>query len=128
MDESDTVNVVIGKHRKHLRHSGADVAGRFHVIYDLLKVGFSFVETALSLRGKPAPDVFLLAARTMGHAPENCTVIEDSLPGVLAARAAGMHVYAFVEDPACDREAMQGAGAVLFEAMADLPDLLFSKT
>ncbi|UES37948.1 HAD-IA family hydrolase [Roseibium aggregatum] len=79
-------------------------------------------------RGKPAPDVFLLAARTMGHAPENCTVIEDSLPGVLAARAAGMGVYAFVEDPACDREAMQGAGAVLFEAMADLPDLLFSKT
>lgn len=79
-------------------------------------------------RGKPAPDVFLLAARSMNHAPETCVVIEDSLPGVRAAVAAGMRVFAFVEDPACDRAAMTEAGAVLFEAMADLPDLLFSKT
>ncbi|WP_209000992.1 HAD family hydrolase [Stappia sp. BW2] len=79
-------------------------------------------------RGKPAPDVFLLAARTMGHAPETCVVIEDSLPGVLAARAAGMRVFAFVEDPACDRKAMQDAGAILFDAMVDLPDMLFSKS
>ncbi|MEP2579439.1 MAG: HAD-IA family hydrolase, partial [Roseibium sp.] len=79
-------------------------------------------------RGKPAPDVFLLAARGMNHAPETCVVIEDSLPGVRAAAAAGMRVFAFVEDPACDRAAMTEAGAVLFEAMADLPDLLFSKT
>ncbi|POF32990.1 HAD family hydrolase [Roseibium marinum] len=79
-------------------------------------------------KGKPAPDVFLLAARTMGHRPESCAVVEDSVPGVLAARAAGMRAFAFVEDPACDRDAMRAAGAVLFEAMAELPDLLFSKT
>jgi len=77
-------------------------------------------------RGKPAPDVFLLAARTMGHAPENCAVIEDSRPGVLAARAAGMHAFAFVEDPACDRAAMAEAGAILFDSMDALPGLLFS--
>lgn len=76
-------------------------------------------------RGKPAPDVFLLAARTMGFAPEQCVVIEDSLPGVRAARAAGMRVYAYVEDPACDRDALGAAGAVLFDKMADLPGLIF---
>lgn len=76
--------------------------------------------------GKPAPDVFLLAARKMGHAPETCVVVEDSVPGVMAARAAGMRVYAFAEDPACDRAAMTAAGGVLFETMAELPDLLLS--
>ncbi|WP_428651524.1 HAD family hydrolase [Roseibium sp.] len=78
-------------------------------------------------RGKPAPDVFLLAAKTMGHLPENCTVIEDSVPGVLAAKAAGMRAFAFVEDPACDRDALRSAGAILFESMRELPGLLFSK-
>ena len=79
-------------------------------------------------QGKPAPDVFLLAARTMGHPPETCIVVEDSVPGVTAARAAGMRVFAFVEDPSCDRDAMVAAGGILFEHMADLPDLLFSNS
>lgn len=78
------------------------------------------------VRGKPAPDVFLLAAQKMGHAPETCVVVEDSVPGVRAATAAGMRVYAFVEDPACDRDAMAEAGGILFEHMTDLPDLLLS--
>jgi beta-phosphoglucomutase-like phosphatase (HAD superfamily) len=79
-------------------------------------------------RGKPAPDVFLLAARNMGYRPETCVVIEDSVPGVRAAAAAGMRAYGYVEDPACDRKAMAEAGAILFETMSELPDLLFSKT
>ena len=41
-------------------------------------------------RGKPAPDLFLYAARVMQVLPENCCVIEDSLPGLRAAEAAGM--------------------------------------
>ncbi|WP_042396413.1 HAD family hydrolase [Streptacidiphilus carbonis] len=44
-------------------------------------------------RGKPAPDLFLHAAATMGVAPERCVVLEDSPLGVAAARAAGMDVY-----------------------------------
>ena len=40
--------------------------------------------------GKPAPDIFLLAARRMGVAAENCVVFEDAEPGLLAAHAAGM--------------------------------------
>ncbi|MFI8360523.1 HAD family hydrolase [Streptomyces sp. NPDC085612] len=41
-------------------------------------------------RGKPAPDVFLEAARRLGAAPADCVVVEDAAPGVRAARAAGM--------------------------------------
>jgi HAD superfamily hydrolase (TIGR01509 family) len=46
--------------------------------------------------GKPAPDLFYLAAERMGAKPENCLVIEDSLMGVEAAQAAGMQVWQFV--------------------------------
>jgi HAD superfamily hydrolase (TIGR01509 family) len=45
-------------------------------------------------RGKPAPDVFLLAARRLGAAPSACVAIEDSANGIAAAKAAGMRVVA----------------------------------
>lgn len=45
--------------------------------------------------GKPAPDLFLLAARTLGHAPADTWVIEDSPAGVQAGVAAGMTVVGF---------------------------------
>ncbi|HSF60959.1 MAG TPA: HAD-IA family hydrolase, partial [Gaiellaceae bacterium] len=45
-------------------------------------------------RGKPAPDVFLDAARRLGVAPTVCAAIEDSGNGIRAASAAGMHVIA----------------------------------
>jgi beta-phosphoglucomutase-like phosphatase (HAD superfamily) len=41
-------------------------------------------------RGKPAPDIYLLAAQTLGVQPQHCMVIEDSLTGATAAIAAGM--------------------------------------
>ena len=47
-------------------------------------------------RGKPAPDLFLHAASTMGVEPDRCVVIEDSIPGVIAARAAHMTVFGLV--------------------------------
>ena len=48
---------------------------------------------------KPEPHLFLHAAQTLGVAPEQCAVIEDSQPGVDAGVAAGMWVYAFGEAP-----------------------------
>lgn len=44
--------------------------------------------------GKPAPDVFLEAARRLGVPPGDCVVVEDAVPGVLAAAAAGMRCVA----------------------------------
>ncbi|VAW10907.1 Hydrolase in polyol utilization gene cluster, haloacid dehalogenase-like family [hydrothermal vent metagenome] len=46
--------------------------------------------------GKPAPDLFLLAAKKMAVPPHRCLVIEDSVNGVRAGRAAGMQVWRFV--------------------------------
>jgi sugar-phosphatase len=48
-------------------------------------------------RPKPAPDIFLEAARRLGAAPEACVVLEDSVAGVMAARAAGMRAIAVPE-------------------------------
>lgn len=45
-------------------------------------------------RGKPDPQVFLLAARRLGMAPDRCLVVEDALPGLAAAKAAGMKAIA----------------------------------
>ncbi|MGB6230983.1 MAG: HAD family hydrolase [Litorimonas sp.] len=53
---------------------------------------FSAVDVA---RPKPAPDLFLHAARTMGADPSRCTVIEDSATGIEAGIAAGMRVVGF---------------------------------
>lgn len=45
-------------------------------------------------RGKPHPEVFLVAAERLGHPAEQCVVLEDSLPGVVAAKAARMRCVA----------------------------------
>jgi HAD superfamily hydrolase (TIGR01509 family) len=53
-------------------------------------------------RGKPAPDLFLLAAERMGVIASDCLVIEDSVAGVQAAKAAGMGVFGFCGGGHCD--------------------------
>jgi HAD superfamily hydrolase (TIGR01509 family) len=80
---------------------------------------FSATEVA---RGKPAPDLFLHAARAMGFAPASTAVVEDSVPGVEAARAAGMRALAYARDT--DADALAAAGGEPFDDMADLPGLL----
>ncbi|HVC56762.1 MAG TPA: HAD family hydrolase [Stellaceae bacterium] len=75
-------------------------------------------------RGKPAPDLFLYAANRMSVAPPRCVVVEDSVPGVAAALAAGMTAIGFTGGSHCRpghdlRLAAQGAAAVV-EHMDDL--------
>ncbi len=83
---------------------------------------FSAVDVA---RGKPAPDLFLLAAARMDTPPETCLVIEDSVFGVQAARAAGMPAVGFTGGGHCGpghADMLRDAGATLVIAhMRELP-------
>jgi pseudouridine-5'-monophosphatase len=74
-------------------------------------------------RPKPAPDIFLAAARDLGAAPESCLVFEDSPFGVEAARSAGMQVIA-LPDPAMDHARYAPADAIV-AGFADLSPELF---
>jgi HAD superfamily hydrolase (TIGR01509 family) len=75
-------------------------------------------------RGKPFPDLFLHAAIEMNEQPFACVVVEDSVPGVEAARAAGMRVLGYIGAPHTHRDAMGAAGAFLFGDMKQLPELV----
>ena len=81
---------------------------------------FSASEVA---RGKPAPDLFLHAAKRMGVDPAACAVVEDSRYGVEAARAAGMLALGFAGGLTA-AEHLQGPGTIVFTEMRELPSLL----
>jgi HAD superfamily hydrolase (TIGR01509 family) len=76
-------------------------------------------------RPKPAPDLFLHAAAAGGYAPEACVVVEDSVPGVTAAQAAGMRTFGYANGG--DRAHAARLAALGAEPLADLrllPELL----
>ena len=75
---------------------------------------------------KPAPDVYLHAARTMGAQPSRCAVVEDTATGVKAGVAAGMSVFGYVGGPQSDAATLRSLGARPFQRMAELPTLLES--
>jgi HAD superfamily hydrolase (TIGR01509 family) len=82
---------------------------------------FSAIQVA---HGKPAPDLFLFAARQLGAAPENCIVVEDSIPGVEAALAAGMPVLGFCGGAHCPKDhAEQLRTAGCSQVFVRMPDL-----
>ncbi len=63
--------------------------------------------------GKPAPDIYQLAAFRAGFAPDKCLVVEDSVTGVTAALAAGTHVIGFTgvaHDPVSKAKALKELG------------------
>jgi HAD superfamily hydrolase (TIGR01509 family) len=77
---------------------------------------------------KPAPDVYLKAAQTMGFSPEQCLVIEDSVTGVIAAKAAGMCVLGFLGGshirPDHADTLMKAGAQILFDNMTELPQVI----
>ena len=79
-------------------------------------------------RGKPAPDLFLFAAEQLKVPPGRCIVIEDSVPGVTGARAAGMTVLGFHGGSHCTpahAAMLKAAGAhETFDDMRQLPALI----
>jgi HAD superfamily hydrolase (TIGR01509 family) len=103
-------------------HHGLSCAG----LYDRLAPNI-FSATQVK-RGKPAPDLFLFAAGQMRTAPERCLVIEDSVPGITGARAAGMTVLGFHGGSHCrpgHADRLRAAGAALtFDDMRQLPGLI----
>jgi HAD superfamily hydrolase (TIGR01509 family) len=118
---------------EQLRAAGVPIAvasqsslGRVHLSLALCRLDHYFgahVSTAsMVARPKPAPDVYLHAAASLGAAPTACSVIEDSPSGVRAARAAGMTVYGYAADE--DATALAQAGATVFHHMSELPALL----
>jgi HAD superfamily hydrolase (TIGR01509 family) len=73
---------------------------------------------------KPDPGLFLHAAQTMGVDPSRCAVVEDSMSGARAAKAAGMKVLGFAGGhPDAERELTPICDGV-FHRMGDLPALL----
>ena len=87
---------------------------------------FSFEDVT---RGKPSPDLFLHAAKTMGVPAAHAIVVEDSLTGVIAAKAAGMRALAYCPPEADGRanmltEKMRELGAEVFTHMSQLTSLI----
>lgn len=103
-------------------HLTLGITGLLEYFSDVL---FSAAQVA---RGKPAPDLFLHAADEMGYPIENAWVIEDSLPGVLGAKAAGARVLGFVAEQSKDSaermRAMSDLNVQIFARMSELPALL----
>lgn len=89
------------------------VGDRKHSAEDMMKIG---------LNGKPDPHLFLAAAEAGGVPPARCLVIEDSVPGAQAAKAAGMSCLGF--SPKADGHELAAQGAGIFRDMAELPRLL----
>ena len=73
-------------------------------------------------RGKPHPDLFLHAARTIGVAAARCAVVEDTPSGVTAATAAGMRALGYAADS--DEPALRAAGAEIVRSLEELPPRL----
>lgn len=75
-------------------------------------------------QGKPAPDIFLIAAKRLGANPEQCLVFEDSIAGMEAALAAKMSVVA-IPDPDLDKTLYRNAHQILNSLTEFQPQLWY---
>ena len=75
-------------------------------------------------KGKPAPDIFLLAAHTLKVRPEKCLVIEDSLNGIKAAIAANMKAIHYIPTNSFYKNTIQHKNITQISEMATLKEIL----
>lgn len=80
------------------------------------------------MRGKPAPDVYLEAARRLGVDPTQCTAVEDSHGGIRSAKAAGMHVIAFPNPSYPPGEEALAQADVIIRSLEELTPVLVDAT
>lgn len=73
--------------------------------------------------GKPAPDLFLHAASSLGYKASDCIVVEDSRAGITAALAASMKVIAYAGG-ITPRNQLQGEGVLIIDHMSQLPEAI----
>lgn len=74
--------------------------------------------------GKPAPDIYLLAAQKLNAAPENCLVVEDALAGVQAGRSAAMRVAAIPDSNFVNTDDYRGKADFILDNLGELPALI----
>ncbi|PIY92724.1 MAG: 2-deoxyglucose-6-phosphatase [Candidatus Magasanikbacteria bacterium CG_4_9_14_0_2_um_filter_42_11] len=80
--------------------------------------GFDSLHSAFSeKRGKPAPDVYLATAKALDILPEHCIVIEDSLNGMKAAKAAGMTCIGIPDARYFSHEQVSGVADHIFDSL-----------
>ncbi|MAE51703.1 MAG: hydrolase [Micavibrio sp.] len=98
-------------------------------LYDYFETGESQIFTKVQVENaKPAPDLFLFAADKMQVQTKDCVVVEDSVAGVQAGLAAGMHVIGFTGShhaPAAHAKVLKSAGAHrIFSDLIHIADYL----
>ncbi len=92
-----------------------------------LRGAFDHVQSAAELpRSKPHPDVYLVAAERLGAPPERCLALEDSIPGLIAAKAATMRAIA-VPDPALADDPRYSIADVVLGSLRDLDDRVWRR-
>ncbi len=105
----------------------ATMSHRKHAVMVLERLGLTAEIDALVTRedvkdGKPSPEIYLLSAQKLGAEPRDCFVLEDSVPGIRAANAAGTCCLAITND--MTRDAVHAAGVLPAERIVDDPDRL----
>lgn len=89
-DKGYTIGIATSNSRELVEHMLANHG---------IKQYFSNIRTSCEVdRGKPYPDVYLKVAEDMGVKPEHCIVFEDTVAGVMAAKSAGMKVFAVADE------------------------------
>jgi len=95
-----------------------------------VRLGLAGIEVRCSaadeVRGKPAPDVYLTAARRLGVAAVNCLAVEDSPHGIASAKAAGMRCVA-LPDPLLAADPRYREADLILESLTGLDDAVLRR-